>query len=89
MSKEDKIKVSKETRHVKTEVSKWVYIYEFFRRLTNIFLGSFISYKLYFDCLKCNDCNSIVVVYFCLLSLAFFINAGVPVNKLVKINSVP
>lgn len=87
MAKET-IKVSKDTKHIQIVPPKLVFIYELLRRAINFFIGVYISYYLFDNCLFCKDCNSAVIIYMALLSLICFINCGIPVNKLIKINSL-
>ena len=87
MSKDETIKVNKDTKHITTKPKWYVLAYEILRRTLNIIFGLAISYELYDKCLMCKDCNNIVIIYFSLLEFICFINGGIPVNKLIKINS--
>ena len=83
----ENLKVDEKSIHIKIIPNRFAIIFEVIRRILNFSAGIFITYTLYDKCLFSEKCNDIVLVYLSLLSFVCFINCGVPVDKLIKINS--
>ncbi|MFH1564159.1 MAG: hypothetical protein ABIF11_12220 [Nitrospirota bacterium] len=54
-------------------------------RLISLILGVCITGLLYYKCLFNPNCNTIVTIYFAILGLTFFTQAGIPIDKLANI----
>ena len=88
MSNSKEFSVNTETKHIKTNIKWYVIMYEYLRKLINFFIGIYISWYLFDNCLFCADCNVAVIIHLSILSFICFVNCGIPVDKIVNINSV-
>jgi len=88
MSDIQELPVKEETKHIKTKLKWYVIGYEYFRKLLNFSIGLYISWYLFENCLFCKDCNIAVIIHLSLLSFICFVNCGIPVDKIISINSV-
>lgn len=74
------------TLHSNNQISKSTYIILLIiSKLIFLFIGCFISVRIYSECLFC-DCNQIVVIYFCIIALCCFSHIGLQPEKIVNIS---
>jgi len=78
----------KKTVHYKSELSKTGIVIEMIRKILVFAIGIFISWYLFDKCLFCPNCNSFVIIHFSLISFTCFVSCGVPIDKIISINSV-
>lgn len=70
----------------KIKSPKWrYYLIEWSIKLIFLGLGVFLTVLLYNKCLFNPNCNTIVTIYFALLGLTCFLQAGLPIERLTNI----
>ena len=85
---EKAVSVDKETSHQSIVYKKWIGFVELGRKGLNLYIGVWLSYKLYSECLFCSNCSTVVQIHLSVLAFVAFINCGIPVEKLVKVTSL-
>lgn len=88
MNKVVELSVNKETKHIKNKAKWYITFYEYFRKILNFAIGAAISWYLFDKCLFCKDCNTAVIIHLSILSFICFVNCGIPVDRILSINSV-
>ncbi len=81
--------VNIKTEHEQIVVKKsWFIALKLFLAVVHAIIGIWLARILYFECLHCADCNTVVIVFLAILSLGCFINVGLPIEKMsnIKVN---
>jgi len=66
----------------------WYYLLIALKYLMNISLGVGCGIFLCYECLKCTDCNNIVIIYLSIISFAGLTNLGMGIDRFVKIDTM-
>lgn len=78
--------VNIKTEHEQIVVKKgWFVTLKLFLAIIHVSIGIWIARILYFECLHCTDCNTVVIIFLSIISLGCFINVGLPIEKMSNI----
>lgn len=77
------------SKNIKKKTPKWkYYLIEWCEKLIFVGIGIFITVLLYQKCLFNPACNTIISIYFAVLGLACFAQAGLRLDKLANIKLI-
>ena len=76
--------VNQDEKVIINRPNKKVIFWDTVRRIFYLLIGIGITVYLCHSCLHCQDCNIVVTIHLCIISLTCFLSFGIPIDKLVS-----